>query len=212
MDPLAAFCPFVDCPARGHTARGNIKIHCRKRRRYRCTQCGKTFSERRGTPFLYAHTRPETIALVLTLIAHGCPVTAIEAAFGFQRRTVRGWIEKAGFHCRGIHEHLVLRPQVLHHVQADEIFVRSQACGHGRWLYLFSALCVSTRLWLGGLISQERGEEAARQLAEMVRRAALPGPLLVVFWSFAGACAATKRLSAAPFAFRSRPGTPGGPG
>jgi hypothetical protein len=84
----------------------------------------------------------------------------------------------------------VIYPQVLGYVQADEIFVRSQSEGGfrrgRRWLYLFSAICVTTRLCeanpvylLGGLISTERSEKAARPLAEMVRRAALPGPLLV---------------------------------
>ena len=80
MDPLAVHCPNLDCVARGHTARGNIKIHCHKRRRYRCTECGKTFSERQGTPFHYSHTSEETMTCVLTLIAYGCPVAAIEAA------------------------------------------------------------------------------------------------------------------------------------
>ena len=37
-----------------------------------------------------------TIVLVLTLVAHGCLIAAIEAAFGLQKRTVHGWIEAAG--------------------------------------------------------------------------------------------------------------------
>lgn len=186
MDPLTTFCPNMDCPARGHTARGNIKIHCRKRNRYRCTVCQKTFTERTGTPFSHAKTDPSLIVTILTLIAYGCPLAAIKAAFGFDRRTVRDWILKAGSHSQAVHEAIVLHPQVLQYVQADEIFVRSQTEGEPRgksghrWLYLFSAVCTSTRLWLGGLLSTERSEEAARPLAEMVRRAALPGPLLVV--------------------------------
>lgn len=193
MDPLSAFCPNPDCPARGHTARDNIKIHCRKRRRYRCTVCGKTFSERTGTPFLHAKAPTETIILVMTLIAHGCPLAAIEAGFGFQRRTVRDWLVKAGRHCHDVHEHLVLQPQVLQHVQCDEVYVRQQhppaaetrgkrdrRRERGRWLYLFSAVCVSTRLWLGGVVSPRRDEYAACELARQVRRAALLGPLLVL--------------------------------
>ena len=176
MDPQQSFCPNRDCPARGHTGRGNIKIHDRKTRRYRCTECGKTYSERRGTPFLYAHTPTETITTVLTLIAFGCPIPAIEAAFGFQRRTVRAWLDKAGSHSRAVHEALVLRPQVLHQVQCDEIFVRTQ---HG-WQYLFMALCVSTRLWLGAVVSPRRDKKTTRRLAEIVRRCAQMGPILVV--------------------------------
>ncbi len=178
MDPQQSFCPNPDCPARGHTGRGNIKIHCRRRGRHRCTECNKTFSARRGTPFYHAKTAPEIITQVLTLIAYGCPVVAIEAAFSLQRRTVRAWIKKAGDHCRTVHEHLVLQPQVLQHVQVDEIFVRKQ--GRRRFVFLFSALCVSTRLWLGGLLSQQRNKQATRNMAQMVRKAAFPGPLLIV--------------------------------
>ncbi len=168
----------MDCPARGHTGRGNLKIHCRRRGRYRCTACRKTFSARRGTPFYHAKTAPEIITQVLTLIAYGCPIGAIEAAFSLQRRTVRAWLTKAGAHCRAVHEQLVLQPQVLQHVQVDELFVRRQS--RRRFVYLFSALCVSTRLWLGGLVSAKRSKHATRTMAQMVRQAAFGGPLLVV--------------------------------
>ena len=151
----------MDCPARGHTGRGNIKIQDRKRRRYCCTEGGKPFSERTGTPFLHAHTPTETITTVLTLIACGCPIPALEAAFGFQRRTVRAWLDKAGRHSKALHAALVLRPQVLHPVQVDEIFVHTQR----GWHYLFLALCVSTRLWLGGLVSPRRDKKTGRGLA-----------------------------------------------
>lgn len=198
----------MDCPARGHTARGNIKIHCHKRRRYRCTECKRTFSERAGTPFLHVKTAPSLIVIVMTLIAHGCPLAAIEAAFGIQRRTVQDWIRKAGAHCQALHEAIVLQPQVLHHVQADEIFVRRQGPERPRrWLYLFSALCVSTRLWLGGVIAPTRDEKAAQSLASMVRRAALPGALLVVCDGLRAYREAFRRA----FRFPLRTGRPGRP-
>lgn len=83
-------------------------------------------------------------------MAHGCPIAAIEAAFGLQRRTVRGWVEAAGHHCEQIHEHLVLKPrESLANVQADELRVKAQ----GSIVWLAMAIMVSTRLWLGGAIS-----------------------------------------------------------
>lgn len=203
MDPPTAFCPNMDCVARGHTGRGNIKIHCRKRRRYRCTECGKTFSERQGTVFYHAHTPEETITLVLTLITYGCPVGAIEAAFGFQRRTVRQWLDKAGQHCRSVHQHLVLRPQCLQHVQVDELFVTTQR----GLVYLFSALCVSTRLWLGGFITDKRDRAAARRLAQIVRRCAQMGPLLVLCDGFRPYREAFRRAFRWPLK-TGRPGRP----
>ncbi len=52
MDPHPVFCPHPDCPAGGQVGEGNIGIHSQKERRYRCQVCGKTFVERKGTPFL----------------------------------------------------------------------------------------------------------------------------------------------------------------
>jgi hypothetical protein len=86
---------------------------------------------------------------VLTLLAYGCPLAAIEAAFGLQRRTVQEWIDAAGHHCEQIHQHLILKPRDLEHVQADELRVKTQ----GSIVWMAMAVMVSTRLWLGGAIS-----------------------------------------------------------
>lgn len=136
-------------------------------------------------------TETNTIVLILALIAHGCLVSAIEAAFGFDRRTGRRWIKRAGRHARAVHEHIVVQPQVFQRVEVDELFARSQqgAPRRGsryRWRYVFSAICVPTRLWLGGLVTTRRDANSTCRLAAMIRRAALPGPLLVVSDGFAG--------------------------
>jgi transposase-like protein/IS1 family transposase len=191
MDLSQCFCPNTDCPARGHTQRGNVRIHDPKRKRLRCTLCASTFSYRTGTPFLALKTEQSLVTLVLALVAHGCPVPAIEAAFGLDRRTVRAWVRKAGDHARFVHEALVLQPHDIQRVEVDELFARSQAgapkAGSSRrWLYVFSAICVPTRLWLGGVISAQRDAASARRMAEMVRRAARRGPLLVIVDGFAG--------------------------
>lgn len=154
-------------------------------------------------------TDTKLITLVLTLVAHGCPVAAIEAAFGFQRRTVRDWIRKAGHHAKTVHEAIVLAPQALGRVEVDELFARSQS-GHPlkgrgrRWCYVFSAISVPSRLWLGALVSKERSHKAARSIAEMVRRAALEGPLLVIFDGFAGYRTAFKNAFRTPLRTQKR--------
>src|SRR5713101_7338294 len=83
MDPTTTFCPNVACPARGQIDQGNIRIHSRKDKRFLCTECHKTCSATTGTVFYRLRTAAETVALVVTLLAHGCPVQAIVAAFGF---------------------------------------------------------------------------------------------------------------------------------
>jgi hypothetical protein len=40
---------------------------------------------------------------VVTIVSHGCPVPAIEAAFELQAQTVREWVEAAGVHTEAVH-------------------------------------------------------------------------------------------------------------
>ena len=175
MDPTQAFCPNRDCPARGQSGKGNISVHSRTERRFICQQCGKTFAERTGTPFYRLRTPTETVALVVTLLAHGCPLQAIVAAFGFDERTVADWLDRAGVHCHAVHEHLVETPRRLGQVQADELRVKIQ----GAIVWMAMALMVPTRLWLGGEVSPQRDLSLIRRLMHRVRRCALAGRLLI---------------------------------
>lgn len=176
MDPTQVFCPNEACPARGQGGKGNIKVHSRKEARYRCTVCEKTFSARRGTMFYRKKTPVDILVLVVTLLAHGCPVSAIVAAFGLKAETVRTWAAEAGVHCEQVHRHLVLGACLpLLHVQADEMRVRMQK----GIVWMAMALMVSTRLWLGGVVGAHRDTGLIRQLADRVRACARPGALLV---------------------------------
>src|SRR6266852_3449384 len=77
MDPATTFCPNLVCPARGQTGQGNIRIHSCKDKRFLCTECHKTFSATKGTAFYRLRTSAETVSLVVTLLAHGCPLQAM---------------------------------------------------------------------------------------------------------------------------------------
>src|SRR5499433_977317 len=107
MDPTTTFCPNRDCHARGQTGQGNIGIHARKEQRFICHACHKTFSATIGTVFYRLRTSAETVVLVVTLLAHGCPVQAIVAAFGFDERTVADWWARSGRQGQAMHESLV---------------------------------------------------------------------------------------------------------
>jgi IS1 family transposase len=114
------------------------------------------------------------VTLVVTLLAHGCPLQAIVAAFGFDERTVAAWLTRAGLHSQAVHEHVVQTPRDLGQVQADEIRVKKQ--GGVVWMAL--AMMVSTRLWLAGEVSEHRDLPLIRRLIERVRACALPCALL----------------------------------
>lgn len=175
MDPQTVFCPNLDCPARGQVGKGNIGIHSKKEKRYECRQCGKTFGARKGTAFHRLRTAEETVTLVVALLAHGCPVQAIVIAFGFDERTVAAWQARAGGHCQRGHEHLVEQPRDLGAVQADEIWCKLQKLK----VWMAMALQVSTRLWLGGVVSPKRDRALIQGLVRKIRACALPRPLLI---------------------------------
>ena len=175
MDPTTVFCPNRHCHARGQTGMGNISIHSRKEQRFICHECQKTFSARKGTVFYRLRTSAETGVIVVTLLAHGCPLKAIVAAFGFDERTIAAWWARSGRQGQAGHEYLVEQPRDLGQVQADELRVKKQ--GGIEWMAL--AMMVKTRLWLGGAVSEQRDMALIRRLGERGKRCAARRPLVV---------------------------------
>src|SRR3954452_22235567 len=169
MDPQSQFCHNPDCTARGRLGLGNISVHSRKERRYRCSVCGRTFAATRDTPLYRLKKSVDLVTLVITLLCHGCPVQAIVAAFGLDERTVADWPDRAGRHGQLFHEHRVLRGQVeLGHVQADELFVKAVA----RRLWMAMAMAVPSRPWGGGVVGARRDLTLITAVVGLVRRAA----------------------------------------
>ena len=175
MDPRSQFCHNEECPARGKLGEGNIRIHSRKKRRYRCGVCGHTFAETKGTAMYRLHKPVELFFIVMTLLSHGCPPQAIVAAYGTDERTVADWLQKAGRHCEGVQQHLVQDVE-LGCVQADELWVRMV----GRRVWMAMAMAVPTRLWLGGAVSQRRDRRLIRAVAAMVKAVAGSTEVLVM--------------------------------
>jgi len=203
MDPQTQFCPNSNCPARGKSGKNNIVVHSRKEARYKCRACGKTFAATRGTPFYRLRYSDDLVTCILTLIAFGCPLQAIVAAFRLDERTVMDWQARAGQHCQGLHQQLVEQPRDLEHVQADEIRVKAQ----GKALWLAMAIMVRTRLWLGAAVSPSRDEDLLEALFRHVRASALARPLLVVSDGLRAYCAVIVAAfrSALPARGRGRP-------
>jgi transposase-like protein len=175
MDPTTTFCPHGNCPARGQTGQGNIGIHSRKAQRCICHACQKTFSATKGTVFYRLRTSAETVVLVVTWLAHGCPVQALVAAFGFDERPVAAWWARSGRQGQTVHEYLVEQPRDLGQGQADELRVKKPS----GIVWMALAIMVKTRLWLGGEVSEPRDLSLIRRLIARVRRCAAHRPLLV---------------------------------
>jgi hypothetical protein len=115
------------------------------------------------------------VVLVVTLLAHGCPVSAIVAALGFDERTVADWWARSGQQGQAVQEYLVEQPRDLGQVQADERRVKKQ----GGIVWMALAMMVKTRLWLGGEVREQRDLPLMRRLIKRVRRCVAQRPLLV---------------------------------
>src|SRR5216684_9193346 len=177
MEPSEQFCPNSTCPARGKMGKGNITIHDRKRRRYRCQVCKQTFSARRGTMFEGLRASTELIVIVVTLLAFGCPVQAIVQAYGLDERTIASWRDRAGKQCQRVHQAIIEQGQ-LDLVQGPPDEIRVKARGMVAWMGL--AIMVSTRLWLGGVVSRTRDSSLADRLLLQVRACAQAACTLLV--------------------------------
>jgi transposase-like protein len=177
VDTRGVFCANPACADRGVTEKGNIKVHSKKERRFRCATCKKTFAASKGTPFYRLHEDQSLFVCVIALLTHGCPLPAVVAAFGLDERTVADWQHKAGAHGQSVHRHhLETKKLDLAHVQADELYAKRQ--GGRSWVAM--AMAVPSRLWLGGVLSPVRNMDLIQQLVDMVRVAWRPATALLI--------------------------------
>jgi transposase-like protein len=196
----------MDCPSRGIEGAGNIKVHDSLLNRWRCKTCKKTFSGRKGTPFFGLKTDPQIVTWVLSLLACGCPLPAIVETFHVDERTVADWQRRAGEHAEAVHQHLIVNePRDLGQVQADELRAKRM---RGPALWLAMAMQVTTRLWLGGVVSPHRDGKLIWQLAKMVRSQALERALLLVSDGFSSYVTAWKRAFTSSVPLESGRGRP----
>jgi hypothetical protein len=171
---------------------GNITIHSQQEGRYKCKGCGKTFSGTTGTALYGLKKAADLFFIVVTLLAYGCPVQAIGAAFGLDERTVRDWYIRSGQHCQQVHHHFMEKTVLdLGQVQADEIKVKKQ--GGSVWMAL--AVMVKTRLWLGGVLGVNRDKSLIRELGQ----GALCRPILLAVDGFAAYVKAFQQAFRSPY-------------
>ena len=205
MNPQDVFCPNIDCPARGQRGQGNIGIHDQNEKRYRCSVCHDTFVATKGTLFYRLRTDPQMVIWVITLLAYGCPLQAIVKTFGFDERTVKAWWQRAGVHCRAVHDYTVGQSQLdLQQVQADEIKVKARSTSF--WMAL--VVMVPSRLWLGGAVSPKRDKALIQSLADQVRAVALCRPLLIAVDGLSSYVTAFRQAFRSPLPGRQGPGRP----
>ena len=91
------------------------------------------------------------VALVLTLLAYGCPTQAVVHAYDPDERTVTDWLWRAGQHGKAVQETLLCQERLdLGQVQADELCVRVRG-GH---VWLATVMTVASRMLLRGAVRE----------------------------------------------------------
>src|ERR671932_410608 len=180
---------LVVCPNPTCEASDRIGVHSYRERRYKCHACGGTFAETDSTPLYGPKHPPWLVVLVLTLLAYGCPIPAIVAAFTLDERTVADWQQKAGQHAKQVQDAVVCTGQVeLGQVQGDELYVKTQR----GTVWMATAMCVFSRLFVWGAVAKERDTTLSTQVVQQVRAAARMGqPIL---WAVDGFAAWPKAI------------------
>ena len=89
-----------------------------------------------GYPFYRLRTAKDTVVIVVTLLAYGCPVRAIVAAFGLDERTVVDWQERAGQHCEKVRACALCRP-LLFYVDGCPAYIQAIRTGRDVLVYRF---------------------------------------------------------------------------
>ena len=123
-DWSAFACPNPDCPAYGHKGQGNIRPHgwsskASGIRCLRCTRCGHSFSERKGTPLFGTHLPEDKAVQIAQHLAEGNGMRPTSRLCGVSLNTVLRFAVRAGKHAESFHDELVQHVQVRQ-VQADE--------------------------------------------------------------------------------------------
>ena len=113
------FCPNEECSdhgkLQGEQGQRNLQKFGKTPRgvqRYRCTSCGRTFTETTGTLFFRKHASEKDILETLVLLAEGSRISSLSRAKGFKEDTILSWLREAAKHAEQIEEVLMANYKV----------------------------------------------------------------------------------------------------
>jgi len=176
-------CHNPACTFYGRVGSGNIVRHgfyttrSGKRRRYRCVECGKTFSSTKGTPYYRLQHRRATFDAVVALRVEGASISAITRVEGRAWNTVARWLEKAGDACRRFNGRTI-SDFVVEELQVHEI--PSFAGSKDRPTWIFAAIEVWSRLWPSTVVGRRSYRNTLALVRDVADRMAFEGLPLIV--------------------------------
>jgi transposase-like protein/IS1 family transposase len=138
-----------DC--RNHHSSRLLRHQLRRRRRYRCRTCGKTFCSNARTPYNRLQHRRATFDEVAALSVEGLNKSAIARVKQIAWNTVARWLEKAAHSCRRFNDRRIITLAVAE-LQADEIRTIVGSKEHPIWI--FTTIDVWSRLWPATIVGR----------------------------------------------------------
>lgn len=126
LDTHLYFCPNEPCSNYGkvgpdHQIIGAGRYGKHHTQLLKCKVCGKTFSQRRGTPLFDLKADEETFYRTIGCLVEGNGIRATARILGLDKDTVGSWLEKASRHTEAVSRYLMVN---LHfeEVQLDEFW------------------------------------------------------------------------------------------
>lgn len=113
LDTSMYFCPHEECPNYGNVGPDNQIIGAGRYGKHRaqmlkCKGCGKTFSERRGTPLFNLKADEETFYRAIGCLVEGNGVRETGRILELDKDTVSAWLEKASQHAEAVSRYLMV--------------------------------------------------------------------------------------------------------
>ena len=126
-DDLSKFaCLNKGCRFYGERGRRNIGVNgfsgpTKRFRQLICKECGRTFSENKGTPFYGMKTDREKIARALKMVVERGSMRGAARAVGVDKDTICEWVRKASEHAEALNEYM-LHDLHMSAVELDELW------------------------------------------------------------------------------------------
>jgi transposase-like protein/IS1 family transposase len=143
-------CPNRECTHHSKHGKGNIvgrgysKLKRGRRRRFRCSRCGRTFGATTGTPYERLQHSMRAFDRVAALSVEGVSKSAIARIEMLSWNTVSRWLERAALFAKRFNK--ARTPGfILRELQFDEL--KTFLWSKKRVTWIFTAIEVWSRLW-----------------------------------------------------------------
>ena len=135
-----------------------------RRRRYRCKECGRTFSSTHGTPYYRLHKPRSLFDEVVRMCVHGLAISALARIK--RMGTVARWLESAATCATRFNDRML--KGFVNELQADEI--RTFGGAKKRVIWVLTTFEVWSRLWVSVVVGRRNFRHIKRVLLNTLER------------------------------------------